>query len=95
MKVIGKSILEEFKIKHSDICSRIDAWYAEATKAEWKKPLDIKQRYSAVSILSNDHVVFNLKGNKYRLLVQINYKNQIVLIRKVGTHNEYMNWQIE
>jgi len=92
MKTVGRKILEDYKMKHIDICSQIDAWYAEVVAAVWEKPLDIKQRYSSASILPDDHVVFNLKGNKYRLLVQVNYKNKIILIKKVGTHNEYMNW---
>ena len=92
MKIVGKKILEDLKRKRTDICSQVDAWYAEAAAMSWKKPLDIKQRYSSASFLPNDHVVFNLKGNKYRLLVQVNYKNQVVLIKNVGTHSEYMNW---
>lgn len=85
-------MLENFKEKHTEVNSQIDAWYAEVRSANWGKPLDIKQRYSTASILPNDQVVFNLKGNKYRLLVQVNYKNKIVLIKKIGTHKEYLKW---
>lgn len=92
MKIVGKIMIEKFKGKHAEVSSQIDAWYAEVSSADWVKPLDIKQRYSTASILPNDYVVFNLKGNKYRLLVQVNYKNKIVLIKKIGTHSEYINW---
>lgn len=92
MKIVGRVILENFKEKHSEVNSQIDAWYTEAKAANWAKPLDVKQRYSTASILPNDQIVFNLKGNKYRLLVQINYTNKIVLVKKVGTHKEYMKW---
>lgn len=94
MKILARHILENFKRKHTDVRSQIDAWESEAKDANWEKPSDVKQRYVTASILSNDHVVFNLKGNKYRLLVQVNYRNKIILIKKVGTHQEYMKWEI-
>lgn len=92
MIVLGKDITTTLKEKHMDVRSQIDAWVAEAEAASWRKPLDIKQRYASASFLPHDCVVFNLKGNKYRLKVQVNYKNQIVVIKNAGTHNEYMNW---
>jgi len=92
MKIIGRKTLEDFKHKHNDVCSQVDSWTAEAKAASWDKPSDIKQRYNSASFLADNHVVFNLKGNKYRLKVQINYKNQIILIKNIGTHNDYMNW---
>lgn len=92
MKIIGRSMLDNFKQQHVDIRSQIDAWVAEANDACWKTPSDIKQRYASASVIADNHVIFNLKGNKYRLLVQVNYKNQIVLIKKIGTHNEYIKW---
>ena len=94
MKIVGRNILEDFKGKYADVCSQVDSWCAEAITASWSKPTDIKQRYATASLLANNHVVFNLKGNKYRLLTQVSYKNQIILIKKVGTHNEYMKWKI-
>lgn len=92
MKIIGRKILNNLKQKHSDVRSQVDAWEAEAASSVWRKPLDIKERYSSVSFLPDNCVVFNLKGNKYRLKTLVNYKNQIVLIMKAGTHDEYMNW---
>jgi len=92
MKIIGRKKLDDFKHKHRDVCSQLDSWAAEVNNTSWSKPLDIKKRYSTASFLANNHVVFNIKGNKYRLKVQVSYKNQIVLIKKIGTHNEYVNW---
>lgn len=92
MKIIGRGILDDFKSRYTDVRSQIDSWEAEVATAVWYKPLDIKRRYASASILPNNEVIFNLKGNKYRLLVKVNYNNQIVLIKKVGNHNEYMRW---
>jgi mRNA interferase HigB len=94
MKLIGKKVSDEFKKKHTELVSQINSWYEEVNLAEWLKPLDIKQRYASASFLPNDYVIFNFKGNKYRLLAQINYQNKIVCIKKIGTHNEYMNWSM-
>lgn len=65
------------------------AWYTEAKKAAWKGPQDIKTQYRAASILQNNRVVFNIKGNTYRLVVAVKYEFQIVYIRFIGTHREY------
>jgi len=92
MKIIGRKILHDFKEKHADVRSQIDAWEAEADAATWNSPLDIKRRYASASFLPDHYVVFNLKGNRYRLLVQVSYNNQIVLVKKVGTHDEYLKW---
>ncbi|OGH15915.1 MAG: hypothetical protein A2869_00320 [Candidatus Levybacteria bacterium RIFCSPHIGHO2_01_FULL_40_58] len=94
MKVIGKGVINEFKAKHADARSQIDSWLAEAEAAVWETPAGVKQRYGNASII-NSNVVFNIKGNAYRLWVKINYKNGVVLIKKAGTHNEYMKWSIE
>ena len=92
MKIVGKKVLHDFKEKHADVRSQIDAWEAEAEAATWNNSLDIKKRYASASFLQNRHIVFNLKGNRYRLLVQVSYNSQIVQIKKVGTHDEYLKW---
>ena len=65
------------------------AWYREALKSDWAAPNDVKDQYSTASILKDGRVVFNLAGNKYRLVVWINYPYRIVYIRFIGTHKEY------
>lgn len=92
MKVVGTHILEDFKRKHADVRSQVDAWLAEVKEAEWKTPNDIKARYQSASFLADRKVIFNLKGPKYRLAVQISYKNGVVYIERAGTHEEYMRW---
>lgn len=95
MKLIGRQVLGELKRQHQDVRSQVDSWEAEVEAAEWKTPLDIKNRYANASILPNNQTVFNLKGNKYRLWATIAYKTQIVTVRKGGTHEEYMKWVIQ
>jgi mRNA interferase HigB len=92
MKILGRNILSAFKAAHPDASSQIDSWEAEVQAASWEKPADIKARYSSASFLPDNNVVFNIKGNKYRLLVQITYKSKIVLVKRAGTHQEYMKW---
>jgi mRNA interferase HigB len=68
---------------------KLDAWYAEAVKAKWKSSAELKAQYSSASIVSSESVVFNIKGNDYRLIVAINYHYQVLLIKWLGTHKEY------
>jgi len=67
----------------------LKAWYSEALKAKWKKPSEITKFYRTASIIENNRVVFNIKGNKYRLVVAVKYDFEIVYIRFIGTHTEY------
>ncbi len=92
MKLIGIKALEDFRMDHSDCRKQLAAWVAETQDAQWQTPQDIKAPYAHASFLANNRVVFNLKGNDYRLDVKVNYKNQIVLIKRVGTHAEYEKW---
>ncbi len=89
MRIIAVKTLKLFRQKHNDAEQPLKAWYAEARAAEWKSPVDIRKLYRTASILSNRRVVFNIKGNAYRLVTAINYSLRIVYIRFVGTHKEY------
>ena len=89
MRIIAKKILREFWEKHSDCEQQLKAWYKEANKAEWKNPNEIKLEYHSASILNDNRICFNIKGNNYRLIVRINYDYQIVWIRFIGTHSDY------
>ena len=93
MKVVGREELEKYARKHADVRAQIDAWLYEVEEAEWHTPSDIKRRYSHASFLANRRVIFNLKGNKYRLDTKVSFKNQVVLIVRVGTHEAYSNWK--
>ena len=89
MRVVAKKILREFWEIHKDSEEQLKTWFKEASKANWKSPSDIKAEYSKASILKSRRVVFNICGNKYRLIVEINYDRQWVFIRFIGTHSEY------
>ena len=89
MRVLSKAILRDFWIKHSDCEQQLKSWYRETEKSEWKNANDIKREYPSASILGGNRIVFNIKGNNYRLIVKINFQYQMVWIRFVGTHKEY------
>lgn len=89
MRVLSRKILREFWEKHPDARQSLQAWYADVKHADWKKPSDIKSIYRNASFLSNNRVVFNIKGNIYRLIVVVQYNYGMVYIRFVGTHQEY------
>lgn len=94
MKVVGIGKLDDFAQRHADVKSRLAAWVSEAKEAQWKTPHDIEQSYSNVSFLAENIVVFNIKGNHYRLVIKISYNNQTVLIHRIGTHSEYSKWNL-
>lgn len=89
MRVLSRKTLREFWIKHNDCEQQLKAWYEEANDAHWRTTNDIKREYPSASFLEDSRVVFNIKGNKYRLITRINYKYGIVWIRFIGTHAEY------
>lgn len=89
MRVIAKSTLRDFWIIHKDCEQQLKSWFNEAERAVWSSPADIKTDYPSSSILPGNRVVFNIKGNSYRLVVKINYKAGVIWIRFVGTHDEY------
>ena len=89
MRIISRKALREFWERHPDAQQALQAWYADAKFASWRTPADIKRVYRNASIVANNRVVFNIKGNRYRLIVAINYEYGIVYIRFVGTHEEY------
>jgi mRNA interferase HigB len=89
MKVLGRDKLLKFSRKHANIKNALDAWFDEAEDAEWNTPQDIKDRYSSADFLSDNRVIFNIKGNHYRLVVKVRYQNGIAVVEWVGTHSEY------
>ncbi|MDD5731497.1 MAG: type II toxin-antitoxin system HigB family toxin [Patescibacteria group bacterium] len=95
MRLLGKEILYKFKQQHADARSQIESWESEIGAAKWSAPQDVKNKYPKASLLKNQQVIFNICGNKYRLLVLVNYKSQIVLAQKIDSHNKYDNWDIE
>lgn len=89
MRVVAVRTLREFWHLHPDAEQPLRAWHDEARAAHWTSPQDIKDRYASVSFVGNNRVVFNVKGNKYRLIVAVAYRFQAVYIKFVGTHAQY------
>lgn len=89
MRVIAVSTLRVFWKHHPASEQALKAWVDEANKAEWLQPADIKAHYRSASILKNRRVVFNIKGNDYRLIVSISYRLGVVYVKFIGTHSEY------
>lgn len=89
MRVIAKKKLRELWEKHSDCEQQLKAWYQEASKAEWTNSNQVKTEYPSSSIIGSDRIVFNIKGNNYRLIVKLNFDYQMVWIRFIRTHAEY------
>ena len=89
MRIHSRRTLSEFWKKHKDSEQYLKTWYDTAITADWKSPNDVKGRYASASILKRSRVVFNIKGNSYRLVVKFNYEKQWGFIRFIGTHSEY------
>lgn len=89
MRVIAKKILREFWEIHGDCQQQLKSWYQEASNAEWQNLNELKNDFPSASILQDNRVCFNIKGNDYRLIVRINFHYQMIWIRFIGTHAEY------
>lgn len=89
MRVIARRTFREFWERHTDAEAPLEEWYQETKKADWKTPEDVKSTYRSASIIAGNRVVFNIKGNQYRLIVAINYHYSVVYIRFVGSHQDY------
>lgn len=89
MRIITKKRLKQFWQRHADAKQSLYTWYSEAKKANWTTPNHIKKMYPSASFLPNNKVVFNIKGNRYRLIVAMKYKFHAIYIRFIGTHDQY------
>ena len=95
MRIIARSTLKRFVDAHAGrrghvaLKAALEGWFAEARKTRWKSAADVKRLYATASIVSSDRVVFNIKGNDFRLVVAIDYEKGIVWIKWIGAHAEY------
>ena len=89
MRVISFSMIREFIAKHADADVPLRDWYKRTCKADWNSFADIKKTFNSVDYVGNQHYVFNIKGNDFRLIVVIKFTPQHVFIRFIGTHAEY------
>jgi mRNA interferase HigB len=89
MRVIALKTLKTFWSRHADAEQPLKTWYKETSEANWTEPNDIKNRFPSADIIPGNRIIFNIKGNTYRLIVKVHYNTGIVFIRFVGTHAEY------
>jgi len=88
-RIFAKSTLREYWETYPETEQYLKTWYETAISSDWKTPAEIKQTYASASILKDGRVVFNVKGNSFRLVVKFNFEKQWAFIRFVGTHQEY------
>ena len=91
MRIISKKTLKDFygQSKYQDSKNALESWHKEVLKQEWNTPNEIKAMYRSASIIGDEKVVFNIAGNKYRLIVTVNYYAKIVFVKFIGTHKQY------
>ena len=89
MNIYNRSTINSFVKKHADCREQLMLWYNEVSARRWKSPKDLKKDFATASIIKNNRVVFNVKGNKYRMIVAMNYERQWAQIKFIGTHAEY------
>jgi mRNA interferase HigB len=93
--IVSKKTLKDYYSKHKETKSQLEAWYCEAKNSNWNNPVEIKEKFRTASIIGDNKVVFNIKGNKYRLVTKINYRMKTVYIKFIGTHKEYDKINVE
>jgi len=91
MHVIKRKTLIDFysKSEYNDSKGQLESWFYEAKHAEWSSPTEVKEKYRSASILKKNRIVFNIAGNKYRLVVRVNFESKTLFIRFIGTHRDY------
>ncbi len=89
MRIIALGTLRDFWQKHADAEVPLRSWYAAARRADWHSPADVKAAYGNASFVANNRIIFNIKGNEYRLVAAVHYNRGMIFIRFIGTHREY------
>jgi mRNA interferase HigB len=89
MRIIALATLRDFWKRHPNAEIPLRSWYTLASRSDWRHPADIKAAYRNASVIANNRIVFNIKGNDYRLIAAVHYNRGMMFIRFVGTHREY------
>lgn len=89
MRIVALGTLRDFWQRHPDAEIPLRSWYAAASRADWRSPADVKAAYRSASFVANNRIVFNIKGNEYRLVAAVHYNRRMMFIRFIGTHREY------
>lgn len=95
MRIISVSTLKEYWEKHPDSKQALSEWYVKVERAKWESFTDMKKDFNSVDYVGNQHYVFNIKGNNYRLIVAVKFTPKLVYIRFVGTHEEYIKIDVK
>ena len=95
MKVFNTLQIEKAYRKYTDAIGPLQNWYQEVEEADWDAPAKLKERYPTASIIRGDLVVFDIKGNRYRLVARINFRRRLVFVKFFGTHKEYDRINVE
>ena len=95
MRIIKKGTLRDFWQYHRDAAEPLKSWYREVKVADWQSPHDVKAMFGSASVVGDSRIVFNIAGNKYRLVVKFNYPYRVAYIRFIGTHAEYDEIEVE
>lgn len=88
-RIFAKSTLRKYWELYPETEQHLKTWYETALNSDWKNPNEVKQTYGSASVLKNNRIVFNIKGNDYRLIAKFNFEKQWIFIRFIGTHQEY------
>ena len=93
MRIISKKTLKDFyeQKQYMDSKNSLESWHQEVLKTNWNNPNEVKKQFRNASVIGDNRIVFNIHGNKYRLIVKINYFAKIIFIRFIGTHKQYDN----
>jgi mRNA interferase HigB len=92
---MSKKTVDDYCTLYKEASTQLKAWYYEVKKAQWNNPLEVKEKYRTASIIKGTRVVFNIKGNKYRLVTKVNYQMKVVYFKFFGTHQEYNKINVE
>ncbi len=95
MRIISKKLLKDFWKRYNDSEQPLKSWHYEVKNALWNNPYDLKRHFGNASVINNKRVVFNIKGNDYRLVADIEYRLKIVFVIWIGTHSNYDKLNIE
>jgi mRNA interferase HigB len=95
MRIFNKSTLVQFGRKHPDADQPLRSWHAEVAAAAWGSPADVKARYPHASLIGKKRLVFNIGGNKYRLIAEVDYAHSLIFVLFLGTHAQYDNVDAE
>lgn len=95
MKVVGRQILDDFKSSYPDTAGWIDMWLQQVDAAHWQTPHELKRDHPKARILKNRFVIFEIRHNRYRMLVRFSYVNQVASVQKIDAHQEYDKWNLD